>query len=131
MVFSFSTWQFLLLLLQRNDGAWQFDEWNCRTSYRDATCCDEKGKKKGKDKGKGTGAGNVSEQHVQRLRFRVGDAVECRTGPNEWSKGKVVAHRDRDERVSPGMALPYQIKLDEPSSLIILAPDDDQTIRKA
>ena len=64
------------------------------------------------------------------LRFGVGDKVQCRTSPNEWSAGKVVALNYHDEYMPPGMVAPYQVKL--ANGALIYAPmDDDQIICKA
>jgi len=49
---------------------------------------------------------------VKMLRFGVGDAVECLTGPRQWSRGKVVATLYRDDSMDPGFVAPYQVKLD-------------------
>jgi len=63
-----------------------------------------------------------------RLRFKIGDAVECNTG--KWSKGTVFALMYRDDGMPPGMVAPYQVKLD--SGDLIYAPEDsDELIRKA
>jgi len=77
----------------------------------------------------------VSEERTAKklksLRFGVGDAVECKTGPREWSKGKVVATMYRDDSMDPGMVAPYQVKLDEDGDLIYAPKDDEGLIRKA
>ena len=37
------------------------------------------------------------------LRFAVGEQVECRTGPDTWSRGEVLARNYRDESMPPGL----------------------------
>ena len=50
----------------------------------------------------------LEEEKKKRLRFAMGDAVECRTG-NGWQKGKVVALMYRDEYMPEGVIAPYQV----------------------
>jgi len=59
------------------------------------------------------------------LRFHKGDRVECRTGQDEWSLGKVV---DRMWKSPSGEINPYQVELDG-GDLIFAPADDDQLIR--
>jgi len=66
------------------------------------------------------------------LRFKIGDAVQCKTGPGkaDWSKGKIVQLQYRDDQMPPGMVAPYQVQLQ--GGDLIYAPDDvDEIIKKA
>jgi len=70
------------------------------------------------------------EAKKAKLRFKVGDKVECNTGGGKWSVGSIVAHLYRDEYMPPGMVAPYQVRLD--SGDLIYAPEDiNEVIRKA
>lgn len=71
-----------------------------------------------------------NERKRKALRFAVGDAVECKTGSDLWSKGNVVAQLYREDFMPPGVVAPYQIKLDS-GSLIYAPVDHDSVIRKA
>merc|ERR1719353_46248 len=79
--------------------------------------------------------GNFEDDEVwgpdekQKLRFKMGDAVECRTSAG-WAKGKVVALMYRDEFMPEGVIAPYQVQLDA-GDLIYAPADDNQLIRKA
>ena len=50
----------------------------------------------------------LEEEKKKKLRFAIGEAVECRTG-NGWQKGKVVALMYRDEYMPEGVVAPYQV----------------------
>merc|ERR1711907_400923 len=67
-------------------------------------------------------------KRLKRLRFDVGDAVECRTGagPEDWSAGEIV---DRLWKTPSGQVAPYQIKLKD-GTLIYAPADDNQVIRR-
>jgi len=75
----------------------------------------------------------ASEENIKKksdaLRFKVGDKVQCRTGPKDWSDGIVAALLYHDERMPPGMVAPYQIKLGD-GSLIWAPSDEDCVIRE-
>merc|ERR1719235_740310 len=71
----------------------------------------------------------LEEEKKKKLRFAIGDAVECRTSAG-WDKGKVVALMYRDEFMPEGVIAPYQVKLDK-GDLIYAPADDNQLIRKA
>jgi G3E family GTPase len=71
----------------------------------------------------------LEEEKKTKLRFALGDAVECRTSAG-WSKGKVVALMYRDEFMPEGVIAPYQVQLDA-GDLIYAPADDNQLIRKA
>jgi G3E family GTPase len=60
------------------------------------------------------------------LRFQVGDLVECRTGPAEWSAGTVVQQLWKSPS---GQVAPYQIELEGSGTLIFAPADDNQLIR--
>ncbi len=47
------------------------------------------------------------------LRFKVGDAVECRIGATHWATGTIVAHFYREDSWPESQWAPYQVKLDE------------------
>ena len=68
------------------------------------------------------------------LRFPVGKSVECRMGPNEWARGKVVGHYYREPDWPGEQKAPYQILLegDDLAARTIWAPaDTDDVIRAA
>mmetsp|Transcript_35671 Transcript_35671/g.114656 ORF Transcript_35671/g.114656 Transcript_35671/m.114656 type:complete len:474 (+) Transcript_35671:106-1527(+) len=62
------------------------------------------------------------------LRFAVGEQVECRTGPDKWSRGEVLARNYRDESMPPGMVSPYQVELLD-GGLIWTPLDCDSVVR--
>lgn len=69
-------------------------------------------------------------KRLKTLRFAKGDAVECRTGKNKWTKGKVVQLMYREDFMQPGEVAPYQVQL--ASGDLIYAPADvDDLIRRA
>jgi len=72
---------------------------------------------------------DMQEERKKKLRFKVGESVECRTGEG-WMKGKVVAQMYRDEYMPEGVVAPYQVQLDK-GDLIYAPADDNQLIRKA
>ena len=63
------------------------------------------------------------DKRAARLRFRIGDVMECNTGA--WKRGKVVSLFYREGT----MTAPYQVELDD-GSLIYAPADDDRLIRK-
>jgi len=67
------------------------------------------------------------QKRLKMLRFDIGDAVECRTGPapTDWSAGKIV---DRLWKSPSGQIAPYQIELTD-GTLIYAPADDNQVIR--
>jgi len=65
------------------------------------------------------------------LRFKVGDLVECRTGPEMWSRGEVVKLLHREDHFPPGMTVPYQVKLQRNGELIYTQKDLPFLIRRA
>merc|ERR1719161_2760127 len=70
----------------------------------------------------------LEEETRAKLRFTVGDAVECKTSDG-WERGAVVSQMYREDYMPPGMVAPYQVKLD--TGDIIYAPvDEDDVIRK-
>ena len=54
------------------------------------------------------------EVKMEVLRFTLDDEVECRTGLDEWSAGRVVGllYRDDDE-MPPGVVAPYHVQLED------------------
>lgn len=66
-------------------------------------------------------------KRLKLLRFDVGDRVECRVGPapTDWSLGKVI---DRMWKSPSGMVAPYQVELDDGTTIYAPA-DDNQLIR--
>lgn len=69
-------------------------------------------------------------KRLKSLRFRKGDLVECKTGKNKWTKGKVVDLLYREEFMSPGEVAPYQVEL-VGGDLIYAPSDTDDIIRAA
>jgi hypothetical protein len=70
----------------------------------------------------------ANEEKKKNLRFKMGDKVQCNTGPAGWLKGEIVALMYRDEFMRPGVVAPYQVKLDD--GRLIYAPHDvDQLIK--
>jgi len=67
------------------------------------------------------------QKRLKALRFDMGTEVECRTGAEEWSRGKVV---DRLWKSPTGQVQPYQIELTD-GTLIFAPADDNQLIRLA
>lgn len=62
-----------------------------------------------------------------KLRFKIGDRVECQTG--DWSQGKVVKHWYRETYWETGRYAPYQVLLDD-GDLIYVPKDHRALIRK-
>lgn len=79
----------------------------------------------------------VTPENIQRkqekLRFAVGDEVECKMGGAEgWRPGTVVAllYRDENGRMEEGIVAPYQVKLDDKQGSLMWVPHDfDSVIR--
>mmetsp|Transcript_12279 Transcript_12279/g.23417 ORF Transcript_12279/g.23417 Transcript_12279/m.23417 type:complete len:206 (+) Transcript_12279:1243-1860(+) len=71
----------------------------------------------------------ADESHLENLRFKVGDRVECCVAPDTWALGKVIQLKYRSPSWPPSKrTAPYQIELD--SGSLIFAPfDDDRVIR--
>merc|ERR1712046_442356 len=65
------------------------------------------------------------QKRLAALRFDLGTEVECRTGADEWSRGKIV---DRLWKSPSGQVAPYQIELAD-GKLIFAPADDNQLIR--
>ena len=65
-------------------------------------------------------------KRAAKLRFKIGDEVECNLGFNKWKTGKVISLFFRDESMPPGMTAPYQVQLDEGD--IIFAPADKEEL---
>merc|ERR1711977_26110 len=69
------------------------------------------------------------EKKKAKLRFKVGDRVECYMGEDVWKPGTITELMYRDEEMEQGQVCPYKIKLDNASST--WAPvDEDDVIRK-
>eukprot|EP00966_Prymnesium_polylepis_P051268 1186514-Prymnesium_polylepis.2 len=68
---------------------------------------------------------------AERLRFAVGDGVECRTGLGEgdWSAGEVVQLLYREGDMPPGVVAPYQVLLED-GGLIYAREDCSSLIRQ-
>ena len=65
-----------------------------------------------------------------RLRFGVGDAVECRMGPapDSWAAGTVAALLHRDDLLPEGVVAPYLVELE--GGRRVWAPQDhDEVVR--
>mmetsp|Transcript_102154 Transcript_102154/g.292402 ORF Transcript_102154/g.292402 Transcript_102154/m.292402 type:complete len:491 (-) Transcript_102154:232-1704(-) len=71
------------------------------------------------------------QKRVAQLRFKLGDRVECRVGPDEWAPGTVTQHFWRDHRWPANVpSKPYQVLLDAKGEGHIFAPlDEDHVIR--
>mmetsp|Transcript_160 Transcript_160/g.249 ORF Transcript_160/g.249 Transcript_160/m.249 type:complete len:276 (-) Transcript_160:145-972(-) len=71
----------------------------------------------------------ADEAHLENLRFKVGDRVECCVAVDKWAAGTIVLLKYRGPNWPPSKrTAPYQIKLD--SGVFIFAPlDDDRVIR--
>eukprot|EP00619_Florenciella_sp_RCC1007_P006125 CAMPEP_0205928506 /NCGR_PEP_ID=MMETSP1325-20131115/24756_1 /ASSEMBLY_ACC=CAM_ASM_000708 /TAXON_ID=236786 /ORGANISM="Florenciella sp., Strain RCC1007" /LENGTH=463 /DNA_ID=CAMNT_0053297561 /DNA_START=59 /DNA_END=1450 /DNA_ORIENTATION=+ len=73
------------------------------------------------------------QKRVEKLRFQIGDAVECRVGPNEetdWEKGVITEHYWRDDSWPAWKtSVPYQIQLDSDGGFIFAPVDEDMVIR--
>lgn len=68
------------------------------------------------------------------LRFELGRTVECRMGPDEWARGKVIGHNYREEDWPTGQHAPYQVLLegDDLTARTVYAPSDtEECIRAA
>lgn len=63
------------------------------------------------------------------LRFKVGTEVLCRTGPDEWSAGTIVALDYREPSWPPGRKAPYQVLLED-GDLIFVPEDVEQLCRQ-
>lgn len=63
----------------------------------------------------------------KKLRFNIGDVVECQTG--EWLKGKIAKFWYREPYWATGRFAPYQVLLDS-GSLIYVPKDSNALIRK-
>jgi len=64
-----------------------------------------------------------------KLRFKVGEQVEMKTGRKEWCTGTVQATLHRDPDMPNGHVAPYQVVLEDG---VVLCPptDDDEFVRK-
>jgi len=67
-------------------------------------------------------------QKIQKLRFRIGDEVECRRTESLWEQGKVVDYFYRDMNMPSGFSAPYQVELND-GTLIWCPIDSDKVIR--
>lgn len=70
-------------------------------------------------------------QKREALRFGIGAAVECKTGPGDWSTGTVLTLMYRDDTMPPGLVAPYQVKLDADGSLNWVQRDSDEFVRSS
>lgn len=67
------------------------------------------------------------------LRFELGRTVECRLGPDEWARGKVVGHYYRESDWPEGQKAPYQVLLegDDLTARTVYAPSDSEDVIRA
>mmetsp|Transcript_25770 Transcript_25770/g.54479 ORF Transcript_25770/g.54479 Transcript_25770/m.54479 type:complete len:152 (-) Transcript_25770:2626-3081(-) len=83
----------------------------------------------------------MRKYNPEKLRFKVGDKVECMIGPENWGTGRIVKLMYREPKwPSSKPSAPYQIKLDRKTAdregippkyaLIYSDWDDDLKIRK-
>eukprot|EP00467_Chlorarachnion_reptans_P002218 CAMPEP_0114522734 /NCGR_PEP_ID=MMETSP0109-20121206/20903_1 /TAXON_ID=29199 /ORGANISM="Chlorarachnion reptans, Strain CCCM449" /LENGTH=550 /DNA_ID=CAMNT_0001703977 /DNA_START=177 /DNA_END=1829 /DNA_ORIENTATION=- len=72
---------------------------------------------------------SADESHLENLRFKVGDKVECCIAPQKWAPGTIVKLKYRQSNWPKSKpSAPYQIELDD--GMKIFAPfDDDRVIR--
>lgn len=70
----------------------------------------------------------IRARRLERLRFAVGDAVECNLG-NRWARGVVVDLMYREAGMASGMAAPYQVELED-GARIYAPTDSNEVIRK-
>ena len=71
---------------------------------------------------------------MEGLRFAIGQSVECRMGPDEWARGKVIGQYYREDDWPQGQKAPYQVLLsgDSLGGRTVWAPSDtDECIRAA
>jgi hypothetical protein len=69
------------------------------------------------------------ESQMPKLRFDLGQRVQCRVGPTEWHSGTIIQLWYRENTWPPGSYAPYKIKLDDGRN--IFAPGDlEQIIRR-
>ena len=73
----------------------------------------------------------LDEDNMPRLRFGLGQRVQCRIGPDAvtgWASGTVMLLWYREASWPPGSMAPYQVQLDD--GRMIFAPQDvEQVIR--
>ena len=70
----------------------------------------------------------LTEKDKTKLRFNVGDRVECYNGHDSWGAGNVRAIFHTDAAFAADMCVPYLVELDNGDR--VLAPaDDDNAIR--
>jgi G3E family GTPase len=70
----------------------------------------------------------MSDAETVKLRFAVGDRVECNCG--QWKPGTITKHFYTQSSFPEGMCVPYQVRLDE--GKLIFAPQDvDRVVRAA
>jgi hypothetical protein len=71
----------------------------------------------------------VRATELERLRFAVGDKVECNLG-ERWARGAVVDLMYREPGMAPAKVAPYQVALEEDGTLIYAPSDSQDVIRK-
>ena len=72
----------------------------------------------------------ASSNPYKRKRFAIGTDVVCRTGPDDWSKGKIVALDYREPDWPEGAVVPYQVELED-GNLIFVPADLPQLARSS
>ena len=72
----------------------------------------------------------LNAKRLKKLRFAIGDRVECNTGIGGWGAGSVINLMYRDDSFPPGDVAPYQVQLDD-GDLIYAPADVDELIRAA
>lgn len=66
---------------------------------------------------------------VRKLRFSIGDRVECNMG-DTWEDGTVVNLMYQEEQMPEELFMPYQLKLDN-GKLVCAPVDSDGCVRRA
>ena len=68
---------------------------------------------------------------MPKLRFTIGTTVMCNFGPSGWKLGRIIAIDYREHNWAIGQTAPYQVILEEDSTLIYVPEDDDRCCRLA
>lgn len=66
------------------------------------------------------------QKKLERLRYKVGDRVECNMGGGEWKAGTIMQLMWRDDDMDQGQVCPYKIALE--GGGITWAPADEPDI---
>ena len=72
-----------------------------------------------------------TESKMSKPRFSVGTVVMCNFGASGWKLGRIIAIDYREHNWAIGQTAPYQVILEENSTLIYVPEDDDRCCRLA